>query len=207
MTVFITGGCKNGKSTFALQCALSLSERRPRYYVATMEPPCDADELERIRIHRAARAGKGFVTLEQGRNLPVCLEQADHSGVFLLDSVTALLANEMFPTNAQPDETATERIAADLGTFLGAVEHAVVVSDYLYGDGIAYDPVTERYRRGLAYPAETVLICEDIFCGIVPMEDLERKWRDLAGRTLTVLASKANTVTRIFCGLPQQLKP
>ena len=97
MTVFITGGCKNGKSTFALQCALSLSERRPRYYVATMEPPCDADELERIRIHRAARAGKGFVTLEQGRNLPVCLEQADHSGVFLLDSVTALLANEMFP--------------------------------------------------------------------------------------------------------------
>ena len=119
MTVFITGGCKNGKSTFALQCALSLSERRPRYYVATMEPPCDADELERIRIHRAARAGKGFVTLEQGRNLP--------------------------------DETATERIAADLGTFLGAVEHAVVVSDYLYGDGIAYDPVTERYRRGLAY--------------------------------------------------------
>lgn len=82
MTVFITGGCKNGKSTFALQCALSLSERRPRYYVATMEPPCDADELERIRIHRAARAGKGFVTLEQGRNLPVCLEQADHSGVF-----------------------------------------------------------------------------------------------------------------------------
>lgn len=113
--------------------------------------PCDCDELERIRIHRAARAGKGFVTLEQGRNLPVCLEQADHSGVFLLDSVTALLANEMFPTNAQPDETATERIAADLGTFLGAVEHAVVVSDYLYGDGIAYDPVTERYRRGLAY--------------------------------------------------------
>ena len=79
------------------------------------------------------------------------MEQADHSGVFLLDSVTALLANEMFPTNAQPDETATERIAADLGTFLGAVEHAVVVSDYLYGDGIAYDPVTERYRRGLAY--------------------------------------------------------
>ena len=74
----------------------------------------------------------------------------------------------------------------------------------------------EQYLRACAqssilpqteYPAETVLICEDIFCGIVPMEDLERKWRDLAGRTLTVLASKANTVTRIFCGLPQQLKP
>ena len=74
----------------------------------------------------------------------------------------------------------------------------------------------EQYLRACAqssilpqteYPAETVLICEDIFCGIVQMEDLERKWRDLAGRTLTVLASKANTVTRIFCGLPQQLKP
>ena len=150
MTIFITGGCKNGKSTFALECALRLSGDGPRYYVATMEP-CDADEWERVRVHRAARTGKGFVTLEQGRNLPACLEQADHSGTFLLDSITALLANEMFPQNAPPDENAAERIAAHLVTFLGTVEHAVVVSDYLYGDGTAYDPVTERYRRSLAY--------------------------------------------------------
>ena len=84
----------------------------------------------------------------------MCLAGSFLLGFFAAGGVLQLgtaVANEMFPTNAQPDETATERIAADLGTFLGAVEHAVVVSDYLYGDGIAYDPVTERYRRGLAY--------------------------------------------------------
>ena len=74
----------------------------------------------------------------------------------------------------------------------------------------------ERYLRACAqsgvppqteFPGETVLICEDIFCGIVPTDDADRRWRELAGRTLTALAAKADSVTRIFCGLPQQLKP
>ena len=79
MTIFVTGGCKNGKSTFALKCALQLSGDGPRYYIATMEPS-DDDEWERIRIHRAARAGLGFVTLEQGRNLRACLNHTGRRG-------------------------------------------------------------------------------------------------------------------------------
>ena len=148
MTIFLSGGSKNGKSTLGERAARALAGEGPLWYVATMIPH-DEEDRARIRRHRQDREGCGFQTVEQGWDLSSCL--AGRCGTFLVDSVTALLANEMFPTNAQPDETATERIAADLGTFLGAVEHAVVVSDYLYGDGIAYDPVTERYRRGLAY--------------------------------------------------------
>lgn len=54
---------------------------------------------------------------------------------------------------------------------------------------------------------DAVVICQDISCGIVPVDFLERQWRELCGRTLTTLAAQAETVTRIFCGLPQQLKP
>lgn len=149
MTIFITGGCKNGKSTFALRQALRLSGDGPRWYVATMEP-CDDDEWERVRIHQAARAGMGFVTLEQGRNLPACLEQTGGRGTFLLDSVTALLANEMFSPEGTVDEGAADRVEEDLNVFLARTEHAVVVSDYLYGDGRRYDPLSEQYRRSLA---------------------------------------------------------
>ena len=71
-------------------------------------------------------------------------------GTFLLDSVTALLANEMFPPGMPPDENAVHRVAGDLDSFLQAVGHAVIVSDYLYGDGEHYAPLSEQYRRGLA---------------------------------------------------------
>lgn len=149
MTVFITGGCKNGKSTFALRQALRLSGAGPRYYLATMEP-CDAHEWECVRTHRAARAGKGFVTVEQGRNLPDVLRRVDPEAVFLLDSVTALLANEMFSAEGRIDRAAPARVQADLGRFLRAVRHAVLVSDYLYDDGVTYLPESEDFRRGLA---------------------------------------------------------
>lgn len=63
------------------------------------------------------------------------------------------------------------------------------------------EPELEKLRD------DVVVICQDISCGIVPVDPLERQWRELCGRTLTTLAAQAETVTRIFCGLPQQLKP
>ena len=112
MTIFVTGGCKNGKSTFALKCALQLSGDGPRYYIATMEPS-DDDEWERIRIHRAARAGLGFVTLEQGRNLRACLNHTGRRGTFLLDSVTACWQMKCFREairRTEPRRNGSQRI-------------------------------------------------------------------------------------------------
>ncbi len=54
---------------------------------------------------------------------------------------------------------------------------------------------------------DAVVICQDISCGIVPVDHEERKWRELCGRTLVDIALRAETVTRVFCGLPQRLKP
>ncbi len=51
-----------------------------------------------------------------------------------------------------------------------------------------------------------VLICEDISCGLVPLEAEARAWREATGRMLCALADRADQVTRIFCGLPQRLK-
>ena len=35
----------------------------------------------------------------------------------------------------------------------------------------------------------------------------ERTWREASGRLLSSLAAQADTVTRIFCGLPLEVKP
>ena len=149
MTIFITGGCKNGKSTFALRQALRLAGDGPRCYVATMLP-CDAHEWECVRIHRAAREGMDFQTIEQGRNLSAILADADLEATYLIDSVTALLSNEMFPADGVADMDAAARVEADLARVLGAVRNCVIVSDYIYGDGGCYSELSEAFRRGLA---------------------------------------------------------
>ncbi|MGN1410188.1 MAG: bifunctional adenosylcobinamide kinase/adenosylcobinamide-phosphate guanylyltransferase [Eubacteriales bacterium] len=53
---------------------------------------------------------------------------------------------------------------------------------------------------------DSVLICCDIFCGVVPMGADMRAWRDMTGKLCAYLSAEAETVIRMFCGLPQRLK-
>ena len=69
-----------------------------------------------------------------------------------MDSATALLQNALFPRekNYELDLEGAKRCADELIAFLGAVKHAVVVSDYIYADAQRYDEITELYRKSLA---------------------------------------------------------
>ena len=149
MTVFISGGCKNGKSALAERTAKALAGDSPLYYIATMIPRDQEDEA-RIRRHVAERDGMGFTTLEQGRNILELLPYAKEGGAFLMDSVTALLSNEMFQPGGVMDWDAGERVAGELAEFACACVNAVFVSDFIYSDAGRYDEYTEAYRRGLA---------------------------------------------------------
>lgn len=53
---------------------------------------------------------------------------------------------------------------------------------------------------------DSVLICQDIFCGVVPMGADMRAWRQATGRLCQYLSKEASQVSRIFCGLEQRLK-
>ena len=151
MTVFVSGGAKNGKSSFAQDLAVRLAKGGKHYYVATMIPS-DAEDRERIRKHLDDRAGLGFETIECGRNILSCLDKAEKYATFLLDSVTALLMNELFPNPAdgKMDTDAACRCAENLVTFAQSVGNAVFVSDFIYSDAACYDETTEIYRACLA---------------------------------------------------------
>lgn len=308
MMFFYTGGSKSGKSMLAQRKARELAGAGPLYYLATMEPKDDEDR-SRIARHLKERDGWGFETIECGKSLLSCLEKADRRGVFLLDSVTALLSNEMF-RDAEVCFGAAKKVATELLTLAGSVRALVAVSDDIYSDGCGYDYLTEEFRRGLSYickalaakadctieisagqaaelngkepkteggsavtliiggayqgkteyaksrfgladedifecgttapdcsrrclchlerlslfcdengldaralldnwlkaQPEGVLICDDIFCGVVPMEQKTRAWRESAGLLLRFAAERSGEVTRIVCGLPQRLK-
>ena len=53
---------------------------------------------------------------------------------------------------------------------------------------------------------DSILICEDVFCGVVPMGAEQRAWRQNTARLCQYLAGEARQVSRIFCGLEQRLK-
>lgn len=67
------------------------------------------------------------------------------------------------------------------------------------------DPV-EYLEQNRALWHDSVLIMEDIFCGVVPMGAENRAWRQRAGRLSQHLSREARQVSRIFCGLELRLK-
>ena len=151
MTVFISGGAKCGKSTLAQNLSVALADGGKHYYVATMISSGKEDD-ERIRRHIADRDGMGFETVECFKNILDCLKKADGDGTFLVDSVTALLQNSLFPAekNYELDWNAAKRCADELVGFAGKVRHAIFVSDYIYSDAERYTESTEAYRKCLA---------------------------------------------------------
>jgi adenosylcobinamide kinase/adenosylcobinamide-phosphate guanylyltransferase len=148
MRVFISGGCKNGKSSYAQRLARGMASDK-LYYIATMAPNDDED-VQRITRHRRERLGWGFETIEQPRDIADILSGCDKSAAFLLDSVTALLANEMFGSDGQINPRAAEKVSGELAEVIKAVADIVIVSDYIYADGLTLDPLSEEYRRALA---------------------------------------------------------
>ncbi|MBE6989477.1 MAG: hypothetical protein E7426_01860 [Ruminococcaceae bacterium] len=67
------------------------------------------------------------------------------------------------------------------------------------------DPVA-YFERNMSDWRDSILICQDISCGVVPMEARLRLWRNETGRLCQYLSARAERVSRVFCGLEQRLK-
>ena len=70
------------------------------------------------------------------------------------------------------------------------------------------DPVPgcKCYRHLEALFEDAVVIARQVNGGIVPMDGAERAWRERYGIILQQLAKKAEHVTRVFCGIAEELK-
>ena len=51
-----------------------------------------------------------------------------------------------------------------------------------------------------------VITCDEIGCGIVPVDADDRLWREMTGDACQHLAARAGTVFRVVCGIPVLLK-
>lgn len=51
-----------------------------------------------------------------------------------------------------------------------------------------------------------VITCDEIGCGIVPIDKTDRLWREMSGDACQYLAARAAKVCRVVCGIPMALK-
>ncbi len=165
MFILVTGGAASGKSAYAE--GLLADWRGPKYYIATMQVG-DGESAQRVARHRAARAGKGFLTLERPLDLAGLRLPQQGAGV-LLECLSNLAANERFAPQGA-GEGARAAILAGFDTLLSQAELVVAVTNEVFSDGVDYDPATLDYldllgglNAALAARADRVV---EVVCGL-----------------------------------------
>lgn len=145
MTVYLEGGAACGKSRLGEAWAVSLHRGSPGslFYLATMEAG-DGESLRRVARHRAARAGKGFVTLE--RPLGLAALDLPPRATVLLEDLGNLAANELF----SPGGGGEAALLAGLEHLLARAENLVVIGNSVFEEGSGLAGKMGEYLRLLA---------------------------------------------------------
>ena len=150
MIILISGGTSNGKGHEAIKITKYLADKKhlPLYYICTLTATNTKDNTE---IENTVNDYKemGYNVIEQKIDIAALSDEYDHNSVFLLDSLTALLANEMF-TEEQIFKHAENRVIEDLKTFISSgVSDLVLISDFIYSNSIKFDEHTDNFCRAL----------------------------------------------------------
>ena len=100
--ILVTGGCRSGKSTFALKLA---QEWEQKTFIATAEPR-DSEIRARIKRHQESR-GDEYETIEEPRYLDRALKSVTR-GVCVIDCLTGWVGNLMRYRGDPEDESYPE---------------------------------------------------------------------------------------------------
>lgn len=138
----VLGGCRSGKSRYALELASRLGWRR--LFIATAEP-FDDEMRARIAKHRADR-GPEWRTVEA----PVALDEAVRNrtadaDVVVIDCLTVWLANLMC-SDPQASRWNTDSIPSLLAALVARRAHIIAVSNEV-GMGIVPESALSRRFR------------------------------------------------------------
>lgn len=189
--IFITGGARSGKSSFAEEMALKNAQ--DVLYIATALA-FDREMEERIRIHKERRPAN-WQTLEAYKNLPERLREFTAGGavqkgqppLLLFDCLTVMVTNILMEQEV-PDWDKLSR--EDGALFEKIVEKEV--DDFL------------TFCAG--YPEKTLIVSNELGMGLVPPNPLGRYFRDVQGRMNQKVAKKAGEAYFLVSGLPVRLK-
>ncbi|MEF3302777.1 bifunctional adenosylcobinamide kinase/adenosylcobinamide-phosphate guanylyltransferase [Paenibacillus sp. GYB003] len=178
MRIFVTGGARSGKSSFAERYATRLGQRG--VYIATAQP-FDDEMAARLALHKQRRDESGYpwTTVEEPLHIAAWLrDHAPEPGeVVLIDCLTLWLSNWVLRSEQEPDME--RRVGEQLEQLAEAVG---------------------------AYEGNVLLVTNEVGSGIVPEYKLGRVYRDLAGRMNQRIAGACDEAFLVTSGIPVELK-
>jgi adenosylcobinamide kinase/adenosylcobinamide-phosphate guanylyltransferase len=174
--VFVTGGCRSGKSRFAQQMAEAAGTRR--LYIAT-SPRLDAEMEARIARHRQERAQRNWTTCEETQDLVQALGVHNDFDAVLCDCLTLWVNNLLYHAEQQGHALSEDEIARVAKDVADAARH---------------------------HAGTVIFVTNEVGLGIVPADAASRRFRDLQGRCNQVMAAAADEVYFLVSGIPMKIK-
>lgn len=181
--IFVTGGARSGKSSFAENYCIQNSDNLG--YIATAEALDDEME-DRIEKHKFQR-GNNWKTYE----LPLGIEKTiidimnSHEYV-LLDCITMYISNIMFK-----EQIDFENISAKQTN-----EIEVIINS----------SILEILQQTKKSKGNLVVVSNELGLGIVPENKLSRIYRDYVGRANQICAKYADEVYFVVSSIPMKIK-
>jgi adenosylcobinamide kinase/adenosylcobinamide-phosphate guanylyltransferase len=168
--ILVTGGCRSGKSRYALNYANGHFSRK--LYLATSEV-LDEEMAVRIEQHKKAR-GPEWETCEEPIEVVERIRSCgDKVEIILLDCLTLWLSNLLIKWDDD------RKVMDEIERLAVAIKES---------------------------PTSLILVTNEVGMGIVPIEPLARRFRDLSGMANQRVAEAADTVVFMVSGIPMFLK-
>ncbi len=174
--IYISGGCRSGKSDYAQTLAEGLPGKRA--YIATC-PRIDVEMDLRIANHQQQRINRGWETLEVPIDLAEAIIQAQKFDVILIDCLTLWINNILYEAE-KSEAKITEQIISDRCTEL----------------------INNCRKNGQTI----IFVSNELGMGLVPADAVSRHYRDCLGRCNQAIAKQADEAIFLVSGIPIFLK-
>lgn len=184
MIILVTGGARSGKSTFAENLVRSFGDEV--MYIAT-SIPFDDEMKERVKKHKERRPAS-WETFEGYKDLKQVFQRKDAAfQAVLLDCITVMVTNLMYEFGGFNIEDLDDKS-------VDCIEKKILqeVADFLDAADLSSQT--------------SVLVTNEVGFGIVPDNRQARIFRDMAGRINQYIASRADEVYLVVCGLSMKIK-
>ena len=187
--ILITGGERSGKSRYAEEMALSLSDHP--IYLATARI-WDEEFRQRVKIHQSRR-GPEWTNVEEEKFLS---HHKFNGEVILIDCITLWTTNFFFDYVSSPYHSSEKSISYEGHMALSGIRQ---VEDTL-------ETVKNEFLKFTNQNATFIFVTNEIGMGGTPANDVQRRFTDLLGWVNQFVASQADEVILMVSGIPVKIK-
>lgn len=208
--IFVTGGARSGKSTFAEELAKEINnsypEKSPIAYIATGEA-MDKEFEKRIEDHKTRR-GKDFTTYEEPMDIGSKVEFAYNGhNVIIVECLTTWLANVYFKEPELKTMLVKSNVHNMISLFTGRLDVLKKLENIK-------DSLTDKNENSLEQLFENknmrdktlILVSNEIGMGVVPENKMSREFRDDLGSINKLAALNSHYVFNCVSGIPTRIK-